>query len=204
MTLPNSVRFTLWLVWILAAAALAAYGWMLTRIERAEALYWESTPEAALAAFAQLETGFRDRWWLTRLLPADRDRVASNYLRLLYAGGDYDRVIGEGEALLLDDDDPSPLLRYWLGNAYYRKAVATDGSVEPEEATAWLRRAAEQYQQAIAGAATEWDIKYNHELVQTLLARMNTKAAEEKVFDLLRPQDKNGPQPPQPRGGRMG
>ena len=204
MSLPNPVRFTLWLLWILGSLAAAAYGWMLLRVERAEALYWESTPEAAVDAYAQLETGFRDRWWLARVMPADRDRTAANYLRLLYARGDYDRVIEEAEALLLADETPAESVRYWLGNAYYRKAVATDGSVEPEDAVAWLRRAGEQYQQAIAQSSADWDLKYNHELIQTLLARMNTKATEEKVFDLLRPQDKNGPQPPQPRGQRIG
>jgi tetratricopeptide (TPR) repeat protein len=204
VSLPSPLRFSLWLIWILASALVAAYGWMLIRIERAEALYWESTPDAAVDAFAQLDGSFRERWWLARILPADRDRVAGNYLRLLYARGDYDRVIEEGEAMLLGDEDPSELVRYWLGNAYYRKAVATDPPVEPEEAVAWLRRAGEQYQEAIARSSMDWDLKYNHELVQTLLARMNTKASEEKVFDLLRPQDKNGPQPPQPRGGRIG
>ena len=204
MTLPSPVRFTLWSLWILGSVAVAAYGWMLLRIERAQTLYWESTPDAAIEAFAQLETGFRDRWWLARLFPADRDRVSANYLRLLYAQGDYDKVIEEGETLLLVDTDPAEAVRYWLGNAYYRKAVATDVPVEPEEAVAWLRRAGEQYQEAIGRSSLDWDLKYNHELVQTLLARMNTKASEEKVFDLLRPQDKNGPQPPQPTGGRMG
>jgi len=204
LSLPNPVRFTLWLLWILGSLAAAAYGWMLLRVERAEALYWESTPEAAVDAYAQLETDFRDRWWLARILPADRDRVSANYLRLLYARGDYDRVIEKAEALLLADETPAESVRYWLGNAYYRKAVATDGSVEPEDAVAWLRRAGEQYQQAIAQSSADWDLKYNHELIQTLLARMNTKATEEKVFDLLRPQDKNGPQPPQPRGQRIG
>jgi tetratricopeptide (TPR) repeat protein len=204
VSLPSPLRFTLWLLWILASVAIASYGWMLIRLERAQALYWESGPDAAVEAFAELESGFREKWWLARLLPEDRDRVAGNYLRLLYARGDYDRVIEEGETLLLGDENPPQLVRYWLGNAYYRKAVANDGSVEPEEAVAWLRRAGEQYQEAVSRSSTDWDLKYNHELVQTLLARMNTKASEEKVFDLLRPSDKNGPQPPQPRGGRIG
>jgi hypothetical protein len=204
VSFPNPLRFTLWLFWIVASVGVAAYGWMLLRIERAEALYWESSPDSSVSAYAGLEAGFRERWWLARAMPADRDRVAANYLRLLYARADYDRVIEEAEALLLADETPAEAVRYWLGNAYYRKAVATDGSVEPEDAVAWLRRAGEQYQLAISLSSGDWDLKYNHELIQTLLARMNTKATEEKVFDLLRPQDKNGPQPPQPTGRRVG
>ena len=198
------IRITLWLVWILASVSLIAYGWTLRRVDRAEALYWEGTPDAAIDAFAELEGEFRGRWWLARMLPRERERVADSYLRLLYARGDYDRVIQEAEAYLFDDEDPSAAVRYWLGNAYYRKAVATDVDVPPDEAMAWLRRAGEQYGEAIAKSTVDWDLKYNHELVQTLLKRVNQKAGEEKIFDLLRPQDKNGPQPPQPRGGRVG
>ena len=201
MTLPSPVRATLWLVWIAASVAVGAYGWTLMKVEKAEALYWNGDADSSIAALEQLETGFRESWWRGRVLPRDRERVAVNYLRLLYERGEYDRVIEQAEALLLSEA-PSQRVRYWLGNAYYRKAVASEG--EPEEAIAWLRRAGEQYQEAIAQSSTDWDLKYNHELVQTLLARLNTKASEEKVFDLLRPQDKNGPQPPQPRGGRIG
>ena len=196
------MRVTLWLVWILASTGLIGYGWMLHRVDRAEALYWEGALDGAIDALGSLEGEFRGHWWLARILPAERERVANNYLRLLYAREDYDRVIQEAEAYLLDDDDPSELVRYWLGNAYYRKAVAPDG--EPDEAMAWLRRAGEQYANAIAKSTVDWDLKYNHELVQTLLRRVNQKPGEEKIFDLLRPQDKNGPQPPQPRGGRIG
>lgn len=203
MTVPRlPIRFAVWLTWIVASVALVVYGSVLKRIDAAEALYWDGSGDEALAAFGELDGEFRDHWWLARVLPADRDRVANNYLRLLYAREDYDTVIQAGEAYLLEDENPPGLVRYWLGNAYYRKAVAPDGG--PDEAMAWLRRAGEQYSEAIAQSSPDWDLKYNHELVQTLLQRVNQKQGEEKIFDLLRPQDKNGPQPPQPKGGKVG
>lgn len=205
MNLPRlPARFGLWLLWMAASLSLVGYGRMLQRIDRAEALYWSGSSDEAVAAFAALDGGFRARPWLGRLLRAERERVAGNYLRLLYARGDYDRVIQEAEASMLEAEEPPAVVRYWLGNAYYRKAVTTEGAPDAEQAMAWLRRAGEQYQEAIAASSADWDLKYNHELVQTLLERVSRRAAQEKIFELLRPQDKNGPQPPQPRGGRIG
>ncbi len=190
--------FCLWFVWVVASAGLVLWGRTLQRIERANALYWEGSTEGAIAAFRNLEEGFRRHSWQARLVPAERDRVLHNYLRLLYLQENYDSVIVQGEAALLDHDGPAPLVRYWLGNAYYRKAVS--GKAEEEDALAWLRRAGEQYRNAVIDASGDWDVKYNHELVQTMLHKLD-KQQQQRVFDLLRPQDKPPPRPPTRKTG---
>lgn len=191
--LKYSVTFALWFAWVVASAGLVVYGRTLQRIDRANALYWDGSTDAAIAAFRDLEDGFRSHGWFARLVPDERDRVLHNYLRLLYLREHYDSVIVQGEAALLDHDGPAPLVSYWLGNAYYRKAVS--GEAEPEDALAWLRRAGEQYRNAVMDASGDWDVKYNHELVQTLLLKIDQQQQQD-VFDVLRPQDKPSPQPP--------
>src|SRR3989338_6453745 len=166
----DPVTFALWFVWVVASAGLVVYWQTLHRIERASALYWDGSTDGAIAAYRDLEEGFRSHSWLARLIPEERDRVLHNYLRLLYLQEDYDSVIVQGEASLLDHDGPAPLVRYWLGNAYYRKAIS--GEAEEEDALAWLRRAGEQYQNAVIDAPGDWDVKYNHELVQTMLRQL--------------------------------
>ncbi|MBI3981533.1 MAG: hypothetical protein HY337_01375 [Gemmatimonadetes bacterium] len=191
--LKYPVAFALWFVWVVASAGLVVYGRKLHRIERASALYWDGSTDGAIAAFRDLEQEFRRHSWLARLVSGDRDRVLHNYLRLLYLREDYDSVIVHGEAALLDRDGAAPLVRYWLGNAYYRKAVS--GEVEEEDALAWLRRAGEQYRAAVIDASGDWDVKYNHELVQTMLRKLD-KQPPQRVFEVLRPQDKPSPRPP--------
>lgn len=185
--------FALWFAWVVVSVGLVFYGRTLQRIDRANALYWDGSTDSAIAAFRDLEDGFRKHGWLARLVPAERDRVLHNYLRLLYLSEDYDSVIVQGEAALLGHDEPPPMVSYWLGNAYYRKAVS--GAVVEEDALAWLRRAGEQYQNAVVRAPGDWDVKYNHELVQTLLRRIDEQRQQD-VFDVLRPEDKSSPRPP--------
>ena len=187
------VTFALWLVWVVVSASLVIYGRTLQRIDRANALYWDGSTDDAITAFRDLNEGFRSHRWLARLVPDERDRVLHNYLRLLYLREHYDSVIVQGEAALLDHDGPEPLVSYWLGNAYYRKAVS--GEAEEEDALAWLGRAGEQYRNAVVDASGDWDVKYNHELVQTLLQKLDDQQQQD-VFDVLRPQDKPSPQAP--------
>jgi hypothetical protein len=175
---------------------------VLQRIEHANELHGAGDTEAAVAAFAALENDFRNPV-LSRLLPTDRARVSHNYLRLLYLTEDYDRVIEEAEAQLMAGGAVPPLVPFWLGNAYYRKALSVEGDDREEEARAWLRRAGERYRDLILRSTSDWDVKYNHELVQTLLRRADQQADQE-IFELLRPSDKMGPEPPQPTGGRIG
>src|SRR5688572_13749219 len=102
MKAPHPIAVGFWLVWILASAGLFYYGHTLQRIERASDLYWDGNTAASIAAFAELEAGFRGGLRSRLLPPADRDRVAHNYLQLLYLQESYDRVIEESEAYLLD------------------------------------------------------------------------------------------------------
>ena len=200
MKAPHPIAAALWLVLILASAALEYYGRTLQRIERASDLYWDGNTAASIAAFEELDAGFSGGMRSRLLPPADRDLVAHNYLQLLYLQESYDRVIEKSEAYLLDHVGPAPLVRFWLGNAYYRKALADDGSRGEDRALAWLRRAAAQYQQAVIDSPVEWDVKYNHELIQSLLRRDNEDQKQD-IFEVLRPQDKPGPQPPARRIG---
>ena len=185
--------FALWFAWVVVSVGLVLYGRTLQRIDRANALYWDGSTDDAVAAFRDLEEGLRKHGWMARLVPRERERVLHNYMRLLYLREDYDSVIVQGEAALLDHDGPAPLVSYWLGNAYYRKAVS--GEAQEEDALAWLRRAGEQYQKAVVDGSEDWDVKYNHELVQTLLRRIDGQRQQD-VFEVLRPQDKPSPQPP--------
>jgi len=183
----------IWSVWVVVSLGIIAHGRTLLRVERAEALYRDGAPDEAIAAFEELEADFRRRPWMARAAPGLRDRALESYLTLLYRQGEYDRVIVEGEAALLDAAGHGPALGYWLGNAYYRKAVS--GDVEEEEALAWLRRAGEQYRNALVDGSDDWDAKYNHELVQSLLRAVDEQPDQE-VFDLLRPDDEPSPQQP--------
>jgi hypothetical protein len=134
------LTFAVWLLWVVAAGSLAVGGRVLQRIEHANELHGAGDTEAAVAAFAALENDFRNPV-LSRLLPTDRARVSHNYLRLLYLTEDYDRVIEEAEAQLMAGGAVPPLVPFWLGNAYYRKALSVEGDDREEEARAWLRRA---------------------------------------------------------------
>jgi len=188
----------LWLAWVATSAGLVVWGRTLQRLERAGDLYWAGSTDGSLAAFRDLAERFRRHPWLARLAPGERDRALHNYLRLLYLREDYDSVIIQGEAALRRADGAAPVVRYWLGSAYYRKAIS--GKSEEEDALAWLRRAGEQFRSAVVDASGDWDVKYNHELVQRLLHKLDQQQ-QQRVFDVLRPRDKPAPRPPSKKIG---
>jgi hypothetical protein len=206
VTLPSPVRFTLWSLWILGSVAVAAYGWMLL----ASSAHRPSTGRALRTPPSkrsrQLETGFRDRWWLARLFPrGPRPRrrqlpaapLRAGRLRQGHRGGGgaapRRHGSGGGRAVLARER----LLPEGRRDRRAGRAGGSGGLAAAGGRGSTRRRSGR--------SSLDWDLKYNHELVADA-ARADEHEGERwrRFFDLLRPQDKNGPQPPQPTGGRMG
>jgi hypothetical protein len=90
-----------------------------------------------------------------------------------------------------------------MGNLLFRQALE---SKDPETVTNALKSAMSEYQRGLAAQPDDWDLKFNYELVRSILVQpeRDRKAQEQKVksiIDKMRPQEPSQQQvAPEKRG----
>jgi hypothetical protein len=80
---------------------------------------------------------------------------------------------------------------FWMGNVLFRQALE---SKDPETSVKTLTSAMSEYQRGLAAQPDDWDLKFNYELLRSMLAQpdRDKKAQEQKVksiIDKMRPTD---------------
>ncbi|MEA2992875.1 MAG: hypothetical protein QOD40_1795 [Alphaproteobacteria bacterium] len=199
------VRPAILIVVLLLSLALLAYGAWLLRLERGARAAERGELDAATNIYASAE-----RWIapaFASLFPDHYSRSVFPQVALLYSQRKVDEALGKLEqaATAAPSIIDRPEYGFWNGNILLRRAM--DGE-DPEVIMKNLFAAGEQYRKALAAAPDDWDLKYNYELVQYLIAQqeLENKKEESRIKSILErmrtvtePGEKEPP-PPEKRG----
>ena len=174
---------------LVCGAGLLAAGVWLRPLEEGRAAAAAGRFEEARARFAAAEARF-DRLPLSKqLLPSAYAASQANQVYLLYQ-------LGEHEALLekAPSSVPQAPIHFWSGCALFARASA---EAETQARIGWLSRASEEFRKALVVAPDDWDVKYDYELTERLLAqlRKNPEKPPKEMLQLLRPKPTEGRSP---------
>jgi tetratricopeptide (TPR) repeat protein len=192
-------------VLLLVSLALLAYGAWLLRLERGARAAERGELDAAANMYAAAE-----RWIapaFASLFPGHYSRSVFPQVGLLFNQGKVDEASGKLEqaATAAPSVIERPEYGFWSGNILLRRAV---GGEDPEAIMKNLFAAGEQFRKGLAAAPDDWDLKYNYELVQYMIAQqeLDNKKEESKIKSILErmrtvtePGEKEPP-PPEKRG----
>jgi len=181
--------FVVALVLLLGGGLFLAGGWWLRPIIDAEHAMDERSLEHALERFALAERRFELVPVSKRVLPGLYDLVVTNELSLMYALQQYDAVIDKAGATGV------PGGRFWAGCALFAKGAQ---EAKAEARIGWLSQSQEEFRRALEHASTQWDAKFNYELVAKLIADAWKKPDTEQEMKLVKPSP--GGQPPRKVG----
>lgn len=146
----------------------------------------------ALGYYTAAGSRLEDRGWLRGLFPGAYEASQVNQYRILYRLGEFDRLQEMGSP------GPGAEAHFWAGAALYRLAM---NETEVPARLAWLRRAGEEFHNALELAPADWDHKFNYELTMRLIAELSDEEEPPpQVLELLRPKPREG-NPPSPPAG---
>jgi tetratricopeptide (TPR) repeat protein len=199
------VRPAILIVVLLLSLALLAYGAWLLRLERGARAAERGELDAATNIYASAE-----RWIapaFASLFPGHYSRSVFPQVGLLFNQGKVDEALGKLEqaAAAAPSIVERPEYGFWSGNILLRRALDNE---DPEVIMKNLFAAGEQFRKGLAAAPDDWDLKYNYELVQYMIAQqeIDNKKEESKIKSILErmrtvtePGEKEPP-PPEKRG----
>ena len=189
----------------LLSLLLLGYGVWLLQLERGARAVARGELDAATDFYASAEQPFRSV--LARFFPDHYSRVVFPQIALLYNRGKTSEAIGMLERVTARAPSLAerPEFAFWSGNILLRRALEnTDSEIIIKN----LYAAAAHYRKALESAPDDWDIKYNYELVQYILAEQERekekeqskmKSILERIRTITEPAPKEPP-PPEKQG----
>jgi hypothetical protein len=171
-----STRTFVWaaLVLILGAATAGA-GWLLAPlIDSQRAAEQGNLPDALThltAAEARLDAVPFGR----RLLPGLYDQISGNALAAMYGLHQYDQVIDKAGA------SSAPSAQFWAGCALF---VKSDTEVSERNRLNWMLEAQQAFRAAMEADRSDFDARFNYELVGRVIAGMKKDPTTERPTDL--------------------
>jgi tetratricopeptide (TPR) repeat protein len=167
---------------LLAGGAALAYARWTRAVSDADAALADGRFEQALSGYADAERRFDRYAAVKELFAADYSHVMTNQLWLLYRLGRYDDTIE-----IATRAPESAVPHFWAGCAFFEKGRAEE---KPEERLAWFSRAEEEFHRAVDASPTDWDTKFDFELVSKLAAELRKppRTPPKQLMQLLRPQ----------------
>lgn len=189
----------------LLSLLLLGYGGWLLQLERGARATAHGELERATELYASAERPFHSV--LARAFPDHYSRAVFPKIALLYNRGKTSDAVAELErattrAPVLAE---RPEFAFWSGNVLLRRALeATDSEIIIKH----LYAAAAHYRKALEASPENWDIKYNYELVQYVLAEQERekekeqskmKSILERIRTITEPAPKEPP-PPEKQG----
>jgi tetratricopeptide (TPR) repeat protein len=187
--LARSVGTAAMVLMLLAGGSAIAYARWMRPAAHGDAALAAGRYEQALASYADAEARF-DRLPAAReLFAGDYGHVMANQLWVLFRLQRYDETIDKAQRA-----PESALPHFWSGCAFFERARAEQ---KPDPRLGWLTRAEEEFRRAVEAAPSDWDTKYDFELVTKLAAelRRQPKTPPNQLMQLLRPQPKPGAKP---------
>ena len=191
----------------LLSLALLGYGAWLLQLERGGRALGRGELDAAAGIYAAAERPFVRVRLLGRLFPDHFSRAVFPQVALLYTRDKIDEAIGKLEQAATAAPALAERAEYafWSGNVLLRRALRNS---DPDAIMKNLNAAAAQYQKGLETAPDDWDLKYNYELVQHILAQHDRdrkkeegriKSILERIRTVTDPAEKELP-PPEKRG----
>lgn len=179
-------RAAVLIVVLFLSLALLGYGAWLLQLERGARAATRGESERAAALYAAAEKPFGHLPALARVAPDHYSRAVFPQVALLYTRGQTDEAIGKLEqaAATAPPLAERPEFGFWSGNVMLRRALASkDGDVIVKN----LYAAGAHYRKGVEAAPQDWDLKYNYELVQYILAQQerDRKKEEARIKSIL-------------------
>jgi hypothetical protein len=205
MALKKQVNWTVWMLVLLISLTLFTYAWLNFELDRAKTAFDQGDLERALTTYARIEQPFQSLPWLAHVFVDEHKQASLNQVAILYSQRKNADALSKLEELpayapgLVDSADYG----FWMGNVLFRQALESKDS---ETVANSLKSAMSEYQRGLAMEPDDWDLKFNYELVRSILAQpdRDRKAQEQKVksiLDKMRPQEPSRQQvAPEKRG----
>jgi tetratricopeptide (TPR) repeat protein len=176
------------------------YGLWLLQLERGARAVAHGELDAATDYYTSAERPFRSA--LGWLFPGHYSRAVFPKIAVLYNRGKTGDVVAELERATTRAPALAerPEFAFWSGNVLLRRALeATDNEIIIKH----LYAAAAHYRKALEAAPADWDIKYNYELVQHILAEQEGEKAKEEskmksILERIRTVTEPAPKEPPP------
>lgn len=174
---------------LLAGVAMIGYARFSAPIVAGDRAAADGRWEDALASYGDAERRFDRLPALKQIAAADYARVVEAQLAILYTLRRYDDLIDRVDR---SPDRASP--HFWEGLALYAKGRAEE---KPEPRLQWFTRAEDDFRRAVGAAPTDWDAKYDLELVSRLVneVRKQPKTPPKQLMQLLHPESKTAARP---------
>ena len=169
---------------------LLAYGYLqssvIGRVEHAEQLEINGQLDEALEEYKSL-AGYLNGFSLLKAnFSNPYSKAMTGQLRVLYQLGQYDEAVEFGDICIQEEVDDMAAAYFWSGNAFLRRGINEDAA---EDRFAWFNRAQDQYRKALErDMADRWNIRYNYELIRTVLEEAAGSEDDEPV-KILRPKE---------------
>jgi hypothetical protein len=178
------------LLLLVAGAAGVVYGRWSHAIDNGDAALARGEPEAALASYSAAVDRFDAHPLLRELFARDYARIAGARLAIEYRLQRYDAVLADAERA-----PAAAAPHFWAGLALFAQSR---GGERPEDQSAALMRSEDELRQAVEATPSDWDAKYDFELVTRLAAalRKQPRTPPDQLMQLLRPQPRAGTKPP--------
>ncbi|HET7681505.1 MAG TPA: hypothetical protein VFK79_15380 [Xanthobacteraceae bacterium] len=190
---------------VVISLLLLGYGIWLLQLERGARAVAHGELDTAAALYTSAEWPFPS--FLARVFPDHYGRAVFPKIALLYNRGktgdaavELERATARAPSLA-----ERPEFAFWSGNVLLRRALeATDSEIIIKH----LYAAAAHYRKALEVSPDDWDIKYNYELVQHVLAEQEQekekeqskmKSILERIRTITEPAPKEPP-PPEKQG----
>ncbi len=107
-------------------------------------------------------------------------------MRVQYRLDNYDEVISLADSIVQEEIDDMAAAYFWSGNAFFAKGVDRDAE---EDSYSWFNRAEANYRKALElDELDRWGIRYNFELVRTVLDQAETSQGKKPV-KIMRPSE---------------
>jgi tetratricopeptide (TPR) repeat protein len=179
---------------LVTGIALVIFSVWISPLAKGDRAVAEGQLDAALEYFASAESRFQRYSLARQLLPQAYRASQDNQFHILYKLGEYDTLFEKTSS-------ESALVAgyFWIGSAAFN--LATE-QTEPDSKIVWYERAVQEFRSALELEPDSWDIKYNFELSERLLAELRDEAEPppDQLPELLRPQPQQGEIPFQPLG----
>ena len=190
---------------LLVSLLFLGYGIWLLQLERGARAVAPGDLDTAADLYASAERPFHSV--LSRLFPDHYSRTVFPQVALLYNRGKTDEAAGQLERAAARSPALSERAEYafWSGNILLRRALE---NTDPDVVLKNLYAAVAHFRKALEAAPADWDIKYNYELVQYILAEQEREKEKDQakmktILDRIRtitePAPKEPP-PPEKRG----
>lgn len=193
--LLNSYAFWGMMVFtLLCGISLVIFSVWINPLAKGDRAFAEGQLETALQHFAVAESRFNNIQIAQQLLPNAYMASQANQFHILYLLGEYDTLFEKTVS-----DSAQAAAYFWVGSASFNLAVE---QTEPDSKIVWFERAVVEFRSALELSPDSWDIKYNYELAEHLLAELKEEAEPPptELPELLRPQPQEGELPFQPLG----